>query len=278
MNTYGMHSIHGRAPAIATGLAVARPDLDVWVITGDGDGAVDRRQPPDPRAAPQRQPHDPDVQQPDLRAHQGPVLADERGRQGHQVDAVRLGRPPVQPASAWRSAPRRRSWPAPTTWTASTCRRSFRRAHDHRGAAFVEIYQNCNVFNDGAFEQITAQGRRERHADPARARRADPLRRREREGRRPRRPGRVRDRRRRRRRRGRAPRARRAPATTRPGLRCSRRLAAARTSRRPIGVFRAVERPDYGGQVQQQLVAASERQGPGDLAKLLASGSTWTVS
>ena len=37
MNTYGMHSIHGRAPAIATGLAVARPDLDVWVVTGDGD-------------------------------------------------------------------------------------------------------------------------------------------------------------------------------------------------------------------------------------------------
>src|SRR5476649_1591235 len=38
MNTYGMHSIHGRAPAIATGLAVARPDLHVWVVTGDGDG------------------------------------------------------------------------------------------------------------------------------------------------------------------------------------------------------------------------------------------------
>src|SRR5688500_20392742 len=38
MNTYGMHSNHGRAPAIASGLAVARPDLDVWVITGDGDG------------------------------------------------------------------------------------------------------------------------------------------------------------------------------------------------------------------------------------------------
>ena len=38
MNTYGIHSIHGRAPAVATGIAVARPDLDVWVITGDGDG------------------------------------------------------------------------------------------------------------------------------------------------------------------------------------------------------------------------------------------------
>ena len=59
--------------------------------------ALDRRQPPDPRAAPQREPEDPDVQQPDLRAHQGSVLADERGRQDHEVDAVRLARPPVQP-------------------------------------------------------------------------------------------------------------------------------------------------------------------------------------
>ena len=82
--------------------------------------AVDRRQPPHPRAAPQHQHHDPDVQQPDLRAHQGPVLTDERARQGHQVDAVRQPRPPVQPARRSRSAPRRASWPAPTTWTATT--------------------------------------------------------------------------------------------------------------------------------------------------------------
>ena len=97
MNTYGMHTIHGRAPAIATGLAMARPDLDVWVDHRRRRRAVDRRQPPDPRAAPQRQPHDPAVQQPDLRPDQGPVLADVRGRQGHQVHAVRLARPPVQP-------------------------------------------------------------------------------------------------------------------------------------------------------------------------------------
>src|SRR5438552_196310 len=45
----------------------------------------------------------------------------------------------------------------------------------------------------------------------------------------------------------------------------------------PIGVFRAVDRPSYGEQVQQQLMAASESKGPGDLAKLLASGSTWVV-
>ena len=97
MNTYGMHSIHGRAPAIATGLATTRPDLDVWVVTGDGDAlsiggnhlihALRRNVRPD----------DPHVQQPDLRADQGPVLADLRGGQGHQVDPVRLGRQPVQP-------------------------------------------------------------------------------------------------------------------------------------------------------------------------------------
>ena len=98
MNVYGVHGIHGRAPAIATGVALARPDLDVWVITRRRRRAVDRRQPPHPRAAPQRQPHDRDVQQPDLRPHQGPVLAHERGRQDHEVVTVRLARLPVQPA------------------------------------------------------------------------------------------------------------------------------------------------------------------------------------
>ena len=120
MNTYGMHSIHGRAPAIATGVAVARPDLDVWVITGDGDGlsiggnhlihALRRN-----------------VNLKILLFNnqiygltKGQYSPTQRGRQGHQVDAVRLARPPVQPA---RGGARRRgdaSWPAPTTWTAST--------------------------------------------------------------------------------------------------------------------------------------------------------------
>ena len=82
--------------------------------------AVDRRQPPHPRAAPQRQPHDPAVQQPDLRPDQGPVLADERGRQGHQVARRSARSTSRSTRSAWRSAPRPPSWPAPTTWTAST--------------------------------------------------------------------------------------------------------------------------------------------------------------
>ena len=62
--------------------------------------AVDRRQPPDPRAAPQRAGEDPDVQQPDLRAHEGPGVADLRARQGHEVDAVRRPGRAVQPARA----------------------------------------------------------------------------------------------------------------------------------------------------------------------------------
>ena len=77
MNTYGMHSVHGRAPSIATGLATARPDLSVWVVGGDGDmmsiggnhliHAMRRN----------CQHQGADVQQPDLRPHQGSVLADE---------------------------------------------------------------------------------------------------------------------------------------------------------------------------------------------------------
>ena len=97
MNTYGIHGIHGRAPAIATGVALG-PSRPARV--GDRRRrrhVVDRWQPPDPRAAPQREPQDPDVQQPDLRAHEGAVLTDERARQGHEVDAVRVARPSVQP-------------------------------------------------------------------------------------------------------------------------------------------------------------------------------------
>ena len=63
MATYGFHTIHGRAPAFATGVKLANPELDVWIITGDGDALVDRRQPHDARAAPQPRLPDPAVQQ-----------------------------------------------------------------------------------------------------------------------------------------------------------------------------------------------------------------------
>ena len=72
MNTYGFHTIHGRAPTIATGLKAARPDLMVWVDHRRRRRAVDRRQPPPALDAPQHGPHDDHVQQPDLRPDQGP--------------------------------------------------------------------------------------------------------------------------------------------------------------------------------------------------------------
>ena len=82
--------------------------------------ALDRRQPPDPRAAPQRPDQDPALQQPDLRADQGPVLADQREGQDHEVDPVRLRGPSVQPAGARARAPRPPSSPARSTSRRST--------------------------------------------------------------------------------------------------------------------------------------------------------------
>ena len=115
--------------------------------------ALDRRQPPDPRAAPQRQPQDPALQQPDLRPDEGPVLADERAGQGDEVDAVRLARPPLRPAAL--------ALGAEATFVARAIdtdkKRAdevLRRAAAHKGTAFVEIYQNCNIFNDGAFDWV----------------------------------------------------------------------------------------------------------------------------
>jgi 2-oxoglutarate ferredoxin oxidoreductase subunit beta len=151
---------------------------------------------------------------------------------------------------------------------------TFRRAHDHKGAAFVEIYQNCNVFNDGAFEEITGKENRAdmliplRHGEPIRfgadlekcvamdtqgrprittvaeAGEANIL---------------VHD-----------------EAREGPGLAFMlSRLARGPHEPTPIGVFRAIDRSEYAEATSQQLAAAVEQKGPGDLAALLRSGSTW---
>ena len=105
IETYGFHTIHGRAPAVATGLKLANPELDVWVVTGDGDGLsiggnhlmhVLRRN---------VELQDPAVQQRDLRPDQGPVFADQ-SRIGTRSPSTpgRLGRPPGQRRARSRSA------------------------------------------------------------------------------------------------------------------------------------------------------------------------------
>src|SRR3954454_16290307 len=153
MNTYGMHSIHGRAPAIATGLAVARPDLDVWVITGDGDGLS---------IGGNHLIHA-------LRRNVNLTILLFNNRiygltKGQYSPTSELGKvtkstpmgsvdPPFNPLAVALGA--EASFVARThDLDRKHMMETFRAAHDHRGAAFVEIYQNCNVFNDGQFNEI----------------------------------------------------------------------------------------------------------------------------
>jgi 2-oxoglutarate ferredoxin oxidoreductase subunit beta len=151
---------------------------------------------------------------------------------------------------------------------------TFRLAHAHKGAAFVEIYQNCNVFNDGAFEAITSKANRGsmliplRHGEPIRFG-ADGER------------GVVMG----------ADGALRLVEVaevgedallvhdeTDAGLAFQlSRLSHGPTEPTPIGVFRSVARDDYGTGVDRQLAAALDQRGPGDLQALLHSGATWTV-
>ena len=275
MNTYGVHSIHGRAPALATGIAVARPDLDVWVITGDGDGLsiggnhlihTLRR----------------NVNLTIL-LFNNQIYGLTKGQYSptSEVGKVTKSTPfgsvdtPFNPISL--------ALGAEATFVARThdldrkhMMETIRRAHEHRGAAFVEIYQNCNVFNDGAFEMITGKEKRSEgliplvHDQPIRFgadndkgvfMQSD---------------GRlkigsvadvgedallVHD-----------------EARESAGLAFQlSRLASGPHEPTPIGIFRAVSRPTYDELVQGQLISAQEKQGPGDLAALLASGGTWTV-
>jgi len=275
MNTYGMHTIHGRAPAVATGLAMARPDLDVWVITGDGDGlsiggnhlihALRRNV------------------NLTILLFNNQIYGLTKGQYSptSEVGKVTKSTPfgsvdqPFNPLSV--------ALGAEATFVARThdmdrqhMIETFRRAHDHKGAAFVEIYQNCNVFNDGAFETITAKANRDEmlipleHGKPIRFGA---------EGEK----GVIVDNQ------GRALIVKVSDVgedallvhdETRhdPTLAFTlARLSTAPTMPTPIGVFRAVDRLEYSSEVTRQLAAAQEERGPGDLGALLRSGGTWEV-
>ncbi len=276
MNTYGMHSIHGRAPAIATGVKTARPDLDVWVITGDGDGlsiggnhlihALRRNV------------------NLNILMFNNRIYGLTKGQYSptSQVGKVTKSTPmgsvdaPFNPLSV--------ALGAEATFVARThdldrkhMQEVFRAAHAHQGASFVEIYQNCNVFNDGQFNDITKKDSREEmmidlvHGEPitfgvdrsrgvmqgsdgflklvdvAEVGMENIL---------------VHD-----------------AQADRPSLAFAlARLNDDDHSPTPFGVFRDVERSEYSQAVSDQVVAASDAKGPGDLHALLASNGTWTVT
>ncbi len=275
MNTYRMHSIHGRAPATATGLAMARPDLDVWVVTGDGDSlsiggnhlihALRRNV------------------NVTILLFNNQIYGLTKGQYSptSEVGKVTKSTPfgsvdqPFNPVSLALGA--EAGFVARThDMDRKHMMAMFRRAHEHKGAALVEIYQNCNVFNDGAFGQITSKGAREsmliplEHGQPIRF---GP------EGER----GIVLDGR------GHAHIAEVADVgeeaicvhdETRPNPSLAfqlSRLATGPDQPTPVGVFRAVDRLEYAGETSRQLAAAREERGAGGLHALLRSGATWEV-
>ena len=118
--------------------------------------AVDRRQPHDALAAPQPRLPVPAVQQRDLRPDQGPIFADQPDRHALALDPVRLGRPPGQPVRLRARVGRavRRARRSTSTRTCPTCSRP---RTPTSGASFVEIFQNCIVYNDDVFAPFTAK-------------------------------------------------------------------------------------------------------------------------
>jgi 2-oxoglutarate/2-oxoacid ferredoxin oxidoreductase subunit beta len=276
MNTYGIHGIHGRAPAIATGVAVARPDLDVWVITGDGDGLS---------IGGNHLIHA-------LRRNVNLTILLFNNRiygltKGQYSPTSELGKvtkstpagsidPPFNPLAVALGA--EASFVARThDLDRKHMTEIFRAAHAHRGASFVEIFQNCNVFNDGAFDEVTGREKRldfmiDLHHGEAIRFGADGSR-----GVVMGSDGQLRlvdvadvgvdallvhD-------------AHRADPSLAFAL---ARLSSDDHSPTPFGIFRSVERPDYGTSVGNQLASASASKGPGDLGALLRSNGTWMVT
>ncbi|MEZ4333530.1 MAG: 2-oxoacid:ferredoxin oxidoreductase subunit beta [Myxococcota bacterium] len=277
MNTYGFHTIHGRAPAFATGIKCSRPELSVWVVTGDGDGL----------------------------SIGGNHLIHTIRRNldcqillfNNRIYGLTKGQysPTSQLGLKTKSTPQGSiDYPIDPIAFALGCGATFvarsvdvdakhmqevlTRAHQHKGTAFVEILQNCPVFHDGVWEEM--QDRKTRPTTTLTLEQGQPL---------------V-----------------FGPADARKGIvlangvptvvdlaadedpiakgvivhdeRSSTSAYAGMlaTLQRPdfpipVGVFRAVAKPTYEDLLQSQVDAAVKQRGRGDLQALLHSGDTWQI-
>jgi 2-oxoglutarate/2-oxoacid ferredoxin oxidoreductase subunit beta len=273
MQTYGMHSIHGRAPAIATGLAVTRPDLSVWVVTGDGDAlsiggnhlihALRRNV------------------NLKILLFNNRIYGLTKGQYSptSEIGKVTKSTPmgsldyPFNPLSIAISAEASfvgRAIDTDKKGLAEVVEAAAR----HRGSAFVEILQNCNIYNDGAFDYVRDVKENRiylRDGEPIRfgengekgvVQHSD----------------------------GSARIVQVADVEERallvhdaghrePSLAFAlSRVTFETDGAVPFGVFRRVERAVYDDLMSEQLVEAHERLGEGDLHALLHSGDTWNVS
>ncbi|MEE9212951.1 MAG: 2-oxoacid:ferredoxin oxidoreductase subunit beta, partial [Phycisphaeraceae bacterium] len=161
MDTYGFHSIHGRAPAIATGIKIANPDLDVWIVTGDGDGLsiggnhlmhTLRR----------------NVNVKILlfnnriygltKGQYSPTSEEGKKTKSSPTGVIDM---PVSPLSFALAS--EASFVARAIDVDKNLPVILERAAQHKGSAFIEIYQDCNIFNHGAFEFATDRTTKEDH-------------------------------------------------------------------------------------------------------------------
>jgi 2-oxoglutarate ferredoxin oxidoreductase subunit beta len=245
METYGIHSIHGRAPAIATGLAASRPDLSVWVVTGDGDA---------------------------LSIGGNHLIHSLRRNVNIKIllfnnEIYGLTKGQYSPTSPLGT--RTKSTPlgsidhpfnplslaigAEATFVARSIDTDKKHltavlhaAAKHRGSAFVEIFQNCNIFNDGAFDFVREEKENRiylEHGEPVGE------------------TGLVHD----------------AHAADPAHAFALTRITQSTHGATPIGVFRDVDRPSYDELMAAQLDSATEKRGAGELAELIGSGDTWNI-
>ncbi|MCL5044997.1 MAG: 2-oxoacid:ferredoxin oxidoreductase subunit beta [Deltaproteobacteria bacterium] len=272
MNTYGFHTIHGRAPAIATGLKVTRPDLEVWVVTGDGDGLS---------IGGNHLVHA-------LRRNIGLKILLFNNRiygltKGQYSPTSEVGKVTKSTPMGSVDFPFNPIAVALGAHASFVCRavdveqkhlgEMLRRAHEHRGGAFIEIFQNCNIFNDGAFHELTDKPLKAdyqlilEHGKPLIF-------------------GRNRDK-------GVRLNGHKPEIVTLANGASEKDLLVhdetdpalgfilanfAPPMPTPIGVFYVDSRPPFEAEMNRQLERAKEQRGVGDLRKLLYGGDTWTVS
>jgi len=162
MNTFGFHSIHGRAPAVATGIKITRPELEVWVVTGDGDGLAIGGN------------HTIHM----LRRNVGLKVLLFNNRiygltKGQYSPTSELGKKAKSTPYGSVDRPFRTlslALGAEATFVARSVdifqphlKATLKKAAAHKGSAFVEILQNCNIFNDGAWRGLTEKDVRNEH-------------------------------------------------------------------------------------------------------------------
>jgi 2-oxoglutarate ferredoxin oxidoreductase subunit beta len=274
MNTYGFHGIHGRATAIASGVKLANPDLSVWVATGDGDGMsiggnhlihLLRR--------------NIDV---NVLLFNNQIYGLTKGQYSPTSEKGKITKSTPYGSLDYPFNPISLALGANATFAARTMDRDpkhlqfiLKRASEHKGTSFVEIYQNCNVFNDGAFSLFTEKETKEdnviflEHKKPLLF-------------------GKGKDK----------------------GLRLNGFLPEVVSLKdgtssindilvynendttlsfilsdmtnkpdlpHPFGVFLSIERPPYEAEMQRQIEFAKQKRGVGNIESLLHSGDTWTI-